>query len=85
MPNEEDFPFQFKIRLFPIKLAFSMTVNKSQGQKIKKIGFFVDAPLFNHGQLYTVMSLITEKSALKIMLHKTEIGLTGYFINNKVY
>jgi hypothetical protein len=54
MPNEEDFPFQFKRRLFPIKLAFSMTVNKSQGQKIKKIGFFVDAPLFNHGQLYTV-------------------------------
>jgi hypothetical protein len=86
MPNEEDFPFEFKRRQFPIKLAFSMTVKKSQGQTIKKVGFYVDAPLFNHGQLYTVMSRVTEKSALKIMLQKKEIeGQYGFFINNIVY
>ncbi len=86
MPNEEDFPFEFKRRQFPIKLAFSMKVNKSQGQTIKKVGFYVDAPLFNHGQLYTVMSRVTEKSALKIMLQKKEIeGQYGFFINNIVY
>jgi ATP-dependent DNA helicase PIF1 len=45
-PNEEDVPFDFKRRQFPIKLAFSLTVNKSQGQTIKKVGFYVDGPLF---------------------------------------
>jgi len=82
-PSEEDFPFDFKRRQFPIKLAFSMTVNKSQGQKV---GFFVDGPLFSHGQLYTVMSRVTEKAALKIMLEQREIdGEIGFFINNIVY
>ena len=49
-----------------------MTVNKTQGQTIKKVGLYVDAPLFNHGQLYTVMSRVTEKSALKIMLEEKQ-------------
>ena len=49
-PSEEDIPFDFKRRQFPIKLAFSLTVKRSQGQTIKKVGFYVDAPLFHHGQ-----------------------------------
>ena len=53
-----------------LKLAFSMTINKSQGQTIKKVGIMIDSPLFSHGHLYTAMSRVCDPSNLKIMLKK---------------
>jgi hypothetical protein len=40
-PSDEDIPFDFKIRQFHIKLAYSLAINKSQGQTIKKVGFML--------------------------------------------
>ena len=86
MPNEEDIPFEFKRRQFPIKLAFSLTVNKAQGQTIPKVGFYINAPLFHHGQLYTVLSRVSEKKNIVIMLEPTILdGNTEFLINNIVY
>lgn len=42
MPNEQEIPFEFKRRQFPIKLAFALTINKAQGQTIKKLGLFIN-------------------------------------------
>src|SRR5436190_23196328 len=36
IPN--NLPFQFKLVQFPLKVAFTMTVNKSQGQTLKVAG-----------------------------------------------
>ncbi|KAH9112474.1 hypothetical protein AeMF1_013201 [Aphanomyces euteiches] len=49
--NVEDIPFPFKRTQFPIRLAFAMTVNKSQGQSLKSVGIDVESPCFGHGQL----------------------------------
>ena len=47
-----------------------MTINKSQGQTIKKVGIYIDSPLFSHGHLYTAMSRVCEKNLLKILIKK---------------
>ena len=71
---------------FPIRLAFSITINKAQGQTLKKIGLFVDSPLFAHGHLYTVLSRVSDKNSIKILIKEETINSKkGFFINNIVY
>uniref|UniRef100_A0A0L8HLX3 ATP-dependent DNA helicase n=1 Tax=Octopus bimaculoides TaxID=37653 RepID=A0A0L8HLX3_OCTBM len=37
IPSDNQFPFQLRRRQFPIKLAFSFTANKSQGQTLDRV------------------------------------------------
>ncbi len=34
---------------FTVRLAFSITTNKAQEQTLKKVGIYIDSPLFAHG------------------------------------
>ncbi|KAJ8886368.1 hypothetical protein PR048_012579 [Dryococelus australis] len=49
------FPF-FSQRQFPIRLAFAMTINNSQGQTFDRIGIYLPNPVFTHGQFYVALS-----------------------------
>ncbi len=54
---------------FPVKLCFAMTVNKSQGQTLDKVGLKLDQnELFAHGQLYVGCSRTRKAEDLKILL-----------------
>lgn len=64
--SETDYPFSFKRRQFPIKLAFAMTINKAQGQTFDKIGIDLRKDVFNHGQLYVALSRVRSWDSLKI-------------------
>ena len=37
IPYDSNMPFKYKRKQFPVRLAFSMTINKSQGQTFEKI------------------------------------------------
>jgi ATP-dependent DNA helicase PIF1 len=55
-PTEDQSPFKFTRKQFPVRLCFSMTINKSQGQTVKHVGLDLRTPVFTHGQLYVGIS-----------------------------
>ena len=54
--NSSSLPFNLYRKQFPIVLAFSMTINKSQGQCFDKVGLYYKKQFFTHGQLYVLLS-----------------------------
>lgn len=53
-----DMPFEFTRLQFPVRLAFAMSINKSQGQSLKVAGVNLETPCFSHGQLYVACSRV---------------------------
>ncbi|PIA29310.1 hypothetical protein AQUCO_06100079v1 [Aquilegia coerulea] len=54
-------------RQFPIRLAFGMTINKSQGQSVKYLGIDLQIPVFSHAQLYVALSKCTSSANISII------------------
>ena len=61
-------PFSIKRRQFPLKVAFAMSINKSQGQTLRNVGVYLPNPMFSHGQLYVALSRFTTHLGLKILI-----------------
>ena len=53
---------------FPFRLAFAMTINKSQGQTFDFIGIYLREPVFGHGQLYVAFSRVRSFDSIKIQV-----------------
>jgi len=62
---------------FPVRVAYSMTITKAQGQTCERIGIdFTDEP-FAHGQLYTALSRATSSKGLRIFAPNKERNVNG--------
>uniref|UniRef100_A0A7E4URS8 ATP-dependent DNA helicase n=1 Tax=Panagrellus redivivus TaxID=6233 RepID=A0A7E4URS8_PANRE len=69
LPNENDkSPVKLKRRQFPVRLAFAMTINKSQGQTFERVGLDLTTGIFSHGQLYVALSRCRSRENVKIKL-----------------
>jgi ATP-dependent exoDNAse (exonuclease V) alpha subunit len=62
------FTFILRRRQFPVRLAFALTINKSQGQSVEFVGLDLREPVFAHGQLYVALSQATSGRRVKVLL-----------------
>lgn len=65
-----DSTIEFKRLQFPVRLAFSITINKAQGQTLKFAGISLHSPVFSHGQLYVACSRVG--SPCNLFVHAPE-------------
>jgi ATP-dependent exoDNAse (exonuclease V) alpha subunit len=55
-----------KKQQFPVALCFAMTINKAQGQTLDRVGLYLAAPVFAHGQLYCAFSRARSLDGVKV-------------------
>jgi hypothetical protein len=93
--------FKFKVNLpygksfsmmrsqFPLRLAYAMTMNRSQGQEFKKVLVDLSIHAFSHGHLYVAISRI--RNAADIAFYTSDSKSSAYadqgvlFTRNVVY
>ena len=67
--DAKDLTIDFVRQQFPVRLSFAMTINKSQGQTLRRVGLDVSqSPCFSHGHLYVAMSRVCSRNDIKICL-----------------
>lgn len=86
IPSDVRLPFDLIRRQFPIRPAFAMTINKSQGQTMDRIGLYLPEHVFSHGQLYVALSRVGSPAHITILASKGHVeGREGTFTRNVVY
>jgi ATP-dependent exoDNAse (exonuclease V) alpha subunit len=68
LDKEGEYNFVLSRHQFPVKLAFCMTINKSQGQTLEKVGLDLRTQVFSHGQLYVAFSRVRAWDGIVVKL-----------------
>ena len=67
-PSDTNLPFVLERHQLPLRLAYSMTINKAQGQTFEKVGIYLPSPVFSHGQLYVAFSRARSLGSVKVQV-----------------
>ncbi|XP_065642531.1 ATP-dependent DNA helicase PIF1-like [Hydra vulgaris] len=87
-PSDSNLPFVLKRRKFPVRMACSMTIHKSQGQTFDRVGVYLKKRCFSHGQLYVACSRTRAFNSLFFKIDKYTIkGMVGKkcYTNNVIF
>jgi hypothetical protein len=84
IPHNKELPFDYKRRQFPLRVCYAMTINKSQGQTISKVGLDLSQEVFTHGQLYVALSRVKSASCLWVYLKEEAKGRTKNIVYSEV-
>ena len=66
--RSNEYPWTMIRVQFPIRVCFSMSIHKSQGSSMKRVGIYVAENMFAHGQLYVAVSRAIQASGLKVYI-----------------
>ncbi|KAG5524474.1 hypothetical protein RHGRI_031215 [Rhododendron griersonianum] len=69
---------------FPVRLAYALTINKSQGLSVKFVGVDLRTPVFSHGQLYVALSRCTSFDCVSVLLPNNELDSTTNIVYPEV-
>lgn len=61
-------PFKLVRRQFPVRVCYSMTIAKSQGQTFEHVGIDLRLSVFMHGMLYVALSRCRRADNVKVLL-----------------
>ena len=79
-------PFTHPARLpdcSQVRVGFALTINKAQGQTLKRVGIYLETACFGHGQLYVAASRVGDPAWLRFALDPNDAG--EYRTKNVVY
>jgi hypothetical protein len=82
--NNNGLLFTFARKQFPLRLAYAMAINKSQGQTLSHVGLHLTDDVFSHGQLYVTFSCTKAPTNVKVQLPDIVHGRIG-LMRNVVY
>ena len=86
----KQFPFELKRLQFPIKIAFALTINRSQGQSVSKCGILLPKNVWTHGQIYVAFSRCGNPKNIYVwaeqsQFEKYNLSNEKIYIKNVVY
>jgi ATP-dependent exoDNAse (exonuclease V) alpha subunit len=64
-----------------MRLYFTITINKAQGQSLQKVDINLRQPVFTYGQFYVAFSRVTDVANLDVLLPYRGSGM----VKNIVY
>ena len=84
-PSDSFLPFHLRRCQFPIRPAYAMTINKSQGQTLTFVGIHPTNLVFSHGQLYVALSCAQSMECIKMLPQLSQPNHGFYYTDDIVY
>ncbi|XP_022032332.1 ATP-dependent DNA helicase PIF1-like [Helianthus annuus] len=80
-PSDKRIPIKFQRRQFSLNVCFAITINKSQGQSLSRVGLYLKYPVFSHGQLYVALSRVKSRGGVKLLILDKDGNVTSKTTN----